>query len=189
MLGLELYFLGHLVEAGSHLLSISKPYMEQLRDQTGESATLNIIHQKKRKCIGYIEGKHLLTTLTFVGQYSPLYSGASAKVLLAFLPENIRNEWIDEMELEAVTEKTVLDKETLHNQLKEIREQGYAISYGERVVGAFSICAPIYNRLEEVIASISITVPAVRLEEAKIGIFLKFVLDCASNISGKLGHN
>jgi IclR family KDG regulon transcriptional repressor len=186
-LGMELYFLGNLVEANSHLLSIAKRYMQQLNDQTGETITLNIIHQKKRKCIGYLAAKHELTTLTYISQYSPLYAGASAKILLAYLPEETRNQLIHEFDLEPITPNTVTDKEELRKQLMEIREQGYAITEGERVLGVYAISAPIRNRLNEVIASLTITIPTIRVDDSKIDHYIKWILDCTNGISRELG--
>jgi IclR family transcriptional regulator, KDG regulon repressor len=186
-LGLELYFLGQLVEADSHLLSIAKPNMEKLSNETGESITLNIIHDKKRKCIGHVQGKHELTTLTHIGQYSPLYAGASAKVLFAFLPDQLRNQLLNEMEFVSITANTVVDKNNLRAELLKIREQGYATSEGERVLGAFSFCAPITNRFNEIIASLSITMPVIRVGEEISGNYVIFIKDYARQISTQLG--
>jgi IclR family KDG regulon transcriptional repressor len=186
-LGLELYLLGQLVEGNSHLLSIGKPYMEELSNETGESVTLNVIHENKRKCIGYVQGKHELLTLTHIGQYSPLNAGASAKVLLAFLPEPLRNQLLNEMEIETITENTPVDRSEIEADLQKIREQGYSISEGERVLGAYSICAPITNRLNEIIASLSITMPVIRVRENIIVKYVELIKDYTRQISVQLG--
>jgi IclR family KDG regulon transcriptional repressor len=185
-LGIELYFLGQLVEKNSHLLSVSKPYMNRLRDEFGESVSLNITDHKKRKCIGYVPGKHELTTLTYVGQHSPLYAGASAKLLMANLPLNELNELIDQIKLDQITDATITDEGKLKQELQSIRRQGYAISNGERVVGAFSISAPIKNRFHEVIAGISLTIPTVRVQEEKMDNYIHHVKKSVALISDKL---
>jgi IclR family transcriptional regulator, KDG regulon repressor len=188
-LGLELYILGQLVEGNSHLLSSAKPFMEKLSNETGESVTLNIIHENKRKCIGQVQGKHELLTLTHIGQYSPLYAGASAKVLLAFLPEHKRNQLLDEMEIVIFTDNTIVERSVIESDLKKIRDQGYSISEGERVLGAYSICAPITNRLNEIIASLSITMPVLRVKEDNTVEYVKLIKEYARLISVQLGGN
>lgn len=187
-LGIELFFLGNLVEANSQLLSISKEYMQILNNQTFETITLNIINQNKRKCIGYILAKHELTTLSFISKDSPLYAGASAKTLLAYLPDDKINQIINKPDLDQLTQYTVTDKVELNKQLKEIREQGYAISESERLLGVFAISAPIKNRFGEVIASITITIPSVRIEDLKIKQYIKWILNCTDSISKELGY-
>lgn len=187
-LGLELYFLGNLVQLNSSLLAASIPYMEKLRELTGETVTLNMLHQDRRKCIGYLPGTHELTTLTYIGHISPLYAGASAKILLAFLPEKERSRIINQLEFEQVAPNTVRDKDILQQQLTEIRQMGYAISQGERVNGAYSISAPIRNRFDAVVASLSITMPTIRVEPAQNENYIKWIVDCAADISNALRY-
>src|SRR4051812_8683376 len=163
-LGMELYFLGQLVEKNSQLLSVSRSFMEKLRDELGESVSLSVIHHRERKCIGYVPSNHELTTLIFVGQTSPLYTGASAKILMAYLPEKELAEYVTGMEFEKITQFTIKSKEDLYKELVKIRRSGFATSYGERVKGAFSVSAPIMNRFQEVVASLSLTIPTVRVD-------------------------
>ncbi len=174
-LGLELYFLGQLVEKNSHLLSTSKPYMEKLRDEFGESVALNIIYQKKRKCIGYVSGGHELTTITYIGQTSPLYAGASAKLLTAHIPSEELCELLSEIEFKQIAENTIMNKEELMKELTKVYQEGFAVSWGERVKGAFSVSAPIRNRLDEVIAGVTIIIPTARVDEKKLNLYIESV--------------
>lgn len=185
-LGIELYFLGQLVEKNSNLLSVSRPFMEKLRDELRESVQLSIVHQKERKCIGYLPGNYELMTITYVGQTSPLYAGASAKVLMANLPSDEISLLLNEIELKKITEKTIDNIEDLRKELANIKKQGYAVSYGERVKGAFSLSAPIKNRFDEVIAGVSITIPSVRVDNEKMGQYIESVTKTAILISEKL---
>lgn len=185
-LGIELYFLGQIVEKNTSLMATAKPFMEQLRDEFGESISLNIIHQKLRKCIGYVQGNHELMTITYVGHTSPLNKGASAKVLLANVPQDELNLLLAELSGGPHSGMTISDIEELKKELEYIRENEYAISYGERVVGSVGISAPIKNRLSEVVAAISMAIPTVRFEEAKMGLYIEHVKKAASFISTKL---
>jgi len=182
-LGIELLFLGQLVEKNSHLLSISKPHMEKLRDEFGESVSLNIINKNKRQCIGYVSGGHELTTITYVGQTSPLYAGASAKLLMAYLPTDELTELLNDIEFMQITDKTIMNREKLIQELSRVHRDGYAISYGERVKGAFSLCAPIRNRFNEVIAGVTLMIPDVRVAEKKIDQYIEHVKITGAMIS------
>jgi IclR family transcriptional regulator, KDG regulon repressor len=185
-LGMELYFLGQLVEKNSHLLSVSRSFMEKLRDELGESVSLSVIHHRERKCIGYVPSNHELTTLIFVGQTSPLYAGASAKILMAYLPEKELAEYVTGIEFEKITQFTIKSKEDLYKELVKIRRNGFATSYGERVKGAFSVSAPIMNRFQDVVASLSLTIPTVRVDEDNIEYYIDHVKKTAQLISEKL---
>lgn len=185
-LGIELYFLGELVEKNSHLLSMSRLLMEDLRDKLGESISLNIIHQKERKCIGYLPSLHELTTISYVGQTSPLYAGASAKLLMAYLPPDELTEILNQIELNKITDHTIIDKEELRMELEKIKSDGYSISINERVRGKFAISAPIKNRLNEVVAGLSLTMPTVRVDQEITNLYINEVKKTAAHISMKL---
>jgi IclR family KDG regulon transcriptional repressor len=185
-LGIELYYLGKLVEEHSHLLTTAKPYLRDLRDRFGENVYLNIIENNERKCIAFEEKKHDLMTISYIGQTSPLYAGASAKLLLAFLPSDKIKQYLQETELIPMTESTITDKEKLKEELYNIKEKGYAISFGERVSGVCSISAPILNRWDEVIAGISISAPLVRVNDSIIDDFISSIKEVANQISNKL---
>lgn len=185
-LGIELYFLGQLVDLNTSLYSIAKPYMEKLRDQFAESVSLNVIRNNQRICIGYVKGNHELTTLSYVGQTSPLYTGASAKLLLAFLPESEQKAILEKLSFDKISKNTILSKEQLMKELKRIKEDCVSISFEERISGAFSISAPIKNRNYEVIAAISISAPLLRVDEEKINLYRKELIRVGKEISKNL---
>lgn len=182
-LGLELLFLGNLVEKNSSLLSIATPIMEEIQLKTGESISLNVIEDNMRKCIGYLKSKHELQTLTFIGQESPLYAGASAKILLAYLPGAELEKYIEESNLGKITDKTITSKDSLVEELMKIRQQGYAISFGERIKGAVSISAPIFNPFYEILAGLSIAIPSPRFEEYDKDTLIELIKEGAEKIT------
>lgn len=188
-LGLELYFLGKLVEDKSQLISISKEFLDELNDVTNETVTLNIINQDQRKCIGYVLAKQELTTLGFISNNSPLHAGASAKVLLAFLSKEEINNYLDNYSLKKVTEYTTVDRDKLIKDLNKIKSDGYSITESERVLGVFAISAPIINRFGTVIASITLTIPSVRVNKSEQNNYVELVLKYAKLISNKLGYS
>lgn len=185
-LGLEVYFLGQLVERNSQLLSKAIRHMINLRDLLGEAIGLNIIYKEQRKCIGYVPGKYELATLTYIGQTSPLYAGSSAKLLMAFLPIEEQEKLLQKIEFKKMAENTILNKEELLKELQNVRNNGYAISRSERVKGAFSLCAPIKNRFGEVIAGVTLLIPTARVDENKMDYYIQQTLKTASAISEDL---
>ncbi|MFB4164989.1 IclR family transcriptional regulator [Alteribacillus sp. JSM 102045] len=186
-LGIELYYLGKLVEEHSHLLTTAKPYLKDLRDRLGENVYINIIENNERKCIAFEEAKHALMTISYIGQKSPLYIGASAKLLLAYLPPDRIEQYIQEIKLTPETDKTIVNRKKLQEELDTIKEKGYAVSFGELVSGVFSVSAPIFdNRDNEVVAGISVSAPLVRVDESRIDYFISSIKETADQISNKL---
>jgi DNA-binding IclR family transcriptional regulator len=76
---------------------------------------------------------------------SPIYVGATAKVLLSQLDDKELNTTVKNIKFDHVTGSAVNERENLMEQIKEIRRQGYCVSFGERIPGAICISAPINN--------------------------------------------
>ena len=104
---------------------------------------------------------------------------------MANLPSEEMNDLINEIEFEQIAENTIMNREELVQELIKVRREGYSISRGERVSGAFSLCAPIKNRLNEVIAGVTITIPNYRLDEKKLALYIEYTKKTASEISNE----
>ena len=185
-LGMSLLFLGRLVEEESSLLTITKPILRKLNESTGESVSLNVIDGRERRCILNFESTFTLSTKTYVGDSSPLFAGASSKSLLAFLSKDELEEYIGEVDLIPITENTINSKGQLRESLIEIRQQGYAISNSERVKGAFSVSAPIRLADGRPVASITIVIPVVRIEDYDKSKLIESVLAATKAIEAQL---
>ena len=86
-----------------------------------------------------------------VGAAYPLHAGASSKALLAFLPADEIDDYLRRSELDALTTETITDGTILRRELDQIRQQGFAVSLGERQAGAGSVAAPVLNDRGEVV--------------------------------------
>jgi IclR family transcriptional regulator, KDG regulon repressor len=185
-LGLELFFLGRLVEQNDAFLSVAIPVMERLNEETNENISVSVIENGERKCICNLPSRHELSALTFIGHTSPLYAGASAKLLLAFQDDEFIKDYLDKVEFESITDVTVTSTDKLADDLRRIRQNGYAITYGERVKGAMSISAPIKINGDTAFAVFTVTIPRAREEDYDIGELIRKVVDGAREIEERV---
>ncbi len=162
-LGHSLLYLGNLVKEESSLIIVAEPILKKLNEEFGESVSMNIIDGLERRCILNYDSTYPLSTKMFVGDTSPLYAGASSKALLAFMAN--AEEYVERIELELISDKTILSKEQLWEELLQIRKQRFAKSNSERVRGACSLSAPILDASQQVIASVSLVIPEVRYND------------------------
>lgn len=181
-LGMELFFLGSLVEKNDAFLSVAIPVMQGLSRLTKENISISVIEQNERRCIYNIPSQHELSALTYIGNTSPLYAGASAKTLLAFQSDEFIGNYMNQMEIKPITDNTVNSREALMEDIRDIRQKGYAVSHGERIKGAMSISVPIRNRFAEVFAVLTVTLPSVREDEFDIPNLTQDVLEAAKAI-------
>ena len=70
--------------------------------------------------------------------------------------------------------------------MARIREQGYAVSHGERLLGLSAISAPIWDAQEEARYCITVNGPTVRIQMHERE-FTKLVKKAAADISRQYG--
>lgn len=186
-LGIELFKLGSIVQRNFDIRKYALPIMKDLANKTGESVYLNVISGWRRVCIEKIESSNDIRRIIKLGESLPLYTGGSGKAILAYLPEEEIKVFLKEEKLIPFTPNTITDPAKLLQDLEEIRKQGYAIAVGERVPGATTIGAPIFNNLNKVFASLTVSGPTERLIKNKIPKFASLLKEAAKKISILLG--
>ena len=136
-----------------------------LSARSEETATMSLRTGWERMYVDQILPPDDIKMVVPIGRLFPLHAGASSKAFLAFLPEAERERFFAaHARLPALTERTVIDADTLRAELQEIRAAGYATSLGERQQGAASVAAPILDRSGTPAAVISVCGPIERFE-------------------------
>ena len=87
--------------------------------------------------------------------------------------------------LTAIARSTKLKTE-MPAELARIRDQGYAVSHGERLLGLSAISAPIKDASDEVHYCLTVAGPTVRMQ-MKEKEFIQLVVTAAANISRRFG--
>ena len=73
--------------------------------------------------------------------------------------------------------------------IDEDRARGYAVSQGGFETGISTIAAPVFNDRSEVVACVSITVPAQRVQEAELDVLINQVRDAAAQLTERISHS
>lgn len=188
-LGIKLFELGHIVKEQIEIRNYALPIMKELAQKTEESIDLNILSDGKRVSIEKIESPHDVRRIIQLGKSLPLYCGGSGKALLAFLPDEEIDKIIQKEKFIPFSPKTITDPIKLKEHLKEIRKNGYAISFEERILGSASVAAPILDYKGKVVASLSISGPTTRFTKKKVPILISLVKVATQKISASLGYH
>jgi DNA-binding IclR family transcriptional regulator len=188
-LGPGLFYLASVAREGLEIRRVALPFMERLRELTGENAVLHELRDGKRVCIEKVESKEVLRDSLRVGDQFPAHAGASGKVLLAYLPNEELHDYVKSgPALEAFTPRTITDPKKLAADLARTRRQGFAYSCGERVMdGLCAISAPIFDSDGRVPYSLTITLTPFRLQAKGRNKLVELVKRIATEISHKLG--
>jgi IclR family KDG regulon transcriptional repressor len=181
-LGLRLVELGLGALRGLDFRRAAFPYMQQLVERFQEICTLAIFDRGQMLYVEVVHSEHSLTIAARVGRRLPAHCTASGKVLLAFLPPEVV-EPILNAPLAAYTEKTITSPERLREELKAVRQRGYALADEEFEVGIWAISAPIRDLDGKVIAAMSIPFPTKRLRRERIPEIAQALLEAANAVS------
>lgn len=184
-LGLSVLFLGRLVDKQSSILKQVKPILKELNQFSGESVSYNIIDGYERRCVLSYESVYLNSRKSSVGNTAPLYMGATSKSILAFLPDEELELYLAQVKIEPRTEQTVRTVAQLREQLGDVRKNGYAVSYGERVNHTCSISVPIIL-VERPIGSITMAIPKERFDQYDLDKLAKHLRIAAEKIEQKI---
>jgi DNA-binding IclR family transcriptional regulator len=173
--------LSGLVRSTLDIRQLARVTMIELAKKANETVTLNMVSDRHRVCIEVIDTPSPLMSVTKSGERVRLIDGATAKALMASLPKK-------EMQkaLAYAVKATGKKRADFVKELARIREQGYAVTHGERVLGLTAISAPIEDRDGVVRHSVTVTGPTVRLQPREREV-VKLVTLAAEDISRRLG--
>jgi DNA-binding IclR family transcriptional regulator len=149
--------------------------MSGLVDTCGETVNIYIRQDLNRLAIAQVEGTATVRSVVEVGVAYPLATGAAAKILLGGAPEEVLRE--------LVAHRSDLELEPLRREVASIREAGYAVTHGERELGASAVAAPIVAEDGRVIAALSASGPTSRFTADRVGSYVDAVTAAAREIS------
>jgi DNA-binding IclR family transcriptional regulator len=141
-LGIRLWELAQ--NAGRALRDAARPYLQDLFSLTGETSHLAIREGHEVLYIDRIYGTKRVPRASRVGGRLPMHATAVGKVILAFEEDWVRNAYLDR-QLEQSTAYTHVNRQRLAEELRQIRQQGYATTAEEVRLGSCSIAVPVFH--------------------------------------------
>lgn len=184
MLGREAVQLGYTAIYSDPLLNMALPYLHYLAHEAGETAYLAERRGDQAVTVLQVLSPTLREQLRW-SKEMPLHSTSSGKVLLAYAEERERKAVLNRG-LARYTEHTVTDPEVLREQLRNVREDGYAVSFEEHSLGYNGVAVPVRDPDDQVIAALTLAGPAYSLTRARIMAGLEQLRAIAGEISHKL---
>ena len=153
---------GGRVQYRSRLFRVARSELQQIVEETGEVADVNVEDGGRAVVLHYERGEQALNLGMYPGMRTPLHTHASGKAILAHLPADRVDEIVDAHGLDAVTDETVTSRERLEDELARIRESGYAVDWDEQVPGMGVLAAPILLD-GEVLGAVGVLAPSDRV--------------------------
>ncbi|MDQ1660258.1 MAG: hypothetical protein QOJ68_238 [Blastococcus sp.] len=133
-----------------------------------------------------VDGTYTLrvTGLT-VGLSGTPHSRASGKAVLAFLPPESRNAWLERSVLEPITTHTITERTALEAALNDVHIAHYATDLEEFALGVCCVAAPYFNATGRVLGAITVASAKPRFE-AHFNLYRDTVVAAAAEVTAVL---
>ncbi|MEB0042567.1 MULTISPECIES: IclR family transcriptional regulator [unclassified Pseudomonas] len=141
----------------SNLVNQSRDEISALVERTGESVGLLVHSNGQMVCIAMEESSNSLRCSFTKGRAHSMMQGASAKSLLAFLPEQTRRRIIAKQLGDSP------QSETLEKEIAEIRTNGFATSDSEVDLGVWGVSVPLISQDETLEGTVTLMAPSLRV--------------------------
>lgn len=185
----KLFQLGSTVPLSRDLRDVAKPIMMELMKIAEENIYLNVLVENMVIAIDEVKSSHHLTLNPDVTYTYPVYTCASGKVLLSGLPLEQRKNFVNRLDMKKRAPATIVDKNQFLESIAQAEKEGYATEIREFSDDLNSISAPIFDYRKQVVATISISGPAMRFDENRQLSVLTPLKNAAARISEKLGNS
>ena len=151
---------------------IAAPHLRELSDETGYTVNLAILEGTDvvyiERCRSARPGQREIDLDLHVGARLPAYCTAMGKAMLAFLPDEQREELIARIDFVPRGPKTLTDAEAFRAELARIRASGVALNDEELAYGLRSIASPIRSQSGEVVAALNLAVQRTMLSAEEL---------------------
>lgn len=181
-LGYKFLEYANIVRSDINITEIAYPLMNDLTSEFGETTILSVLSDTNAVCLATSTSNRAIKVSSEEGKVLPLYSGASSKVILAYQNPDLLDKMIEGGRVKRFTDKTLTDKASILEDMKRIRERGYARSFSEVDEGVMSLGLPIQNSKGNVFASLAIAGPEYRMVEKDEGVVVEKFREAVANI-------
>src|SRR5262249_50365152 len=145
IVGPKLARLGSGVSFHATLRKVSRPVLTWIGQSTKETVNLGVLEGHEVLYLDVMESSHSFRMVSQPGMRRPLSCTALGKAILAFLPNEQREEILPALTYEHFTQYTISNEARLRKELARIAQQGYAIDNQETNLGAICVAAPILD--------------------------------------------
>jgi DNA-binding IclR family transcriptional regulator len=172
--------LARAAEAAESIIEYADPVMRDLAEQTGETVILVRLIGRSAVCVHRVQSMQRLRIEYEPGATLPIERGASAKLLLAGLPPQVRREY-----LAPLAERDPQAAALFEARVLVAGQQGFATSEEEIYPGVFAVSAAV-RQGKRTLAALTVPSPLVRASAAEQELLLEQVKAAAKSINEEL---
>lgn len=152
----RLVALGQSVSESFELSVAAHDIARDLRDKLGHAVTASRIEEDGMRILLLVPSRSSIEISVKVGSLLSFHASSQGKIALAFgnpaLAERVLSH-----EMEQLTPNTVTDPIALRDEIEQIREQQWAISPSQTLIGLNALAAPVFDSLGGLAGAIALS--------------------------------
>jgi len=188
-LGLKLHQLGSRAVESRTLRSEAHRLLLEMSRRSRETVSLAVPAPGGVICLDRLDSPHtIIKVCTPVGALFPPHCTAAGKALLAYMADDELNEIVKRNGQRQYTQFTITQLSDLKENLRLIRQRGYAVDHQELERGLSGVAAPVLTAHERVIAAIGIAGPTLRFRGKELAQKVSLVTEIAARLAMGLGR-
>jgi DNA-binding IclR family transcriptional regulator len=143
------------------LADLVRPYLEQLQETLGETASLGVLDGGRVVLADVVESRRAVRLVAAAGEHAALHATALGKAISANLPEGRVRKLLAAEGMSPLTGNTITDTDSYLEEIAQVRRRGFALDDGESESDGRSIAVPVDGT--SVKAAMAVSAPAGRL--------------------------
>ena len=186
-LAMKTYELGAKALQHPDLIDLAKHHMQILADTTGETVHLGTLIDSEIIYVHKVDSKHMLGMYSRIGRRAPIHCTAIGKSLMAWEHPERRDLVLDGAEFKRFRDKTITERAAFLAELAQVKRQGFAEDREEFDDHIRCLGVPIFDRLGQPVAGMSVSFPTFRFDTAKAPEVVRRLQAASREISARLG--
>lgn len=166
-----------------------KDIMRQLEVRIGQTIGLGCLNPENGlgTVLAEVVGTRGFAYHLEVNYHFPLHTSVPSKAILAYLPPEEREIYLDRMDFRRFTPSTITNRLDFEAELASVVEKGYAIDVSEQLEGCHCIGVPVFNAAHQVIAGLWTTGPSSQLPVRNFEQVAEILRKGSAEITGRTG--
>lgn len=187
-LGVKFFELGIVYAFHFPLRKIIRPHIEQISKDCDISVSYAIFRNDKPIIVDRIQALNIDLFPYRLGFNLPLHTTSLGKILLAYLSEEEQERILQSQSLTRFTDATIVDVKLIKENLKLIKEKGYATDAGETHEDWNCISVPIIDGNGSLVAAITLMDEKTRNSAEQLFQCSEYLKEKALFVSRQLGY-
>ncbi|MFF1832290.1 IclR family transcriptional regulator [Paenarthrobacter sp. NPDC058040] len=148
-----------------HCIEKAQPHMESLRDLSGETVQLAVLHKESIRFVAGVESRNIMRVTSRVGMLMPAHATASGKLLLSHRDDSELASLYPEGLPAALTPAGATSMEGFVSEVRRARAEGFGQSLNEVEPGVAALAVAVKRPKGRVLCALTVSGPSSRFGE------------------------